>query len=151
MKNYLFIMLLICPNFVLAAAPEDLGTTRYVLSGILGTYPGFGLGHAIQSRYLEKGWIFTAGEGGFAVLGIVGLAECGTSAALFSTNSCNSNSKLLAGMAGFLVFKVWEIIDVWSYYPKTGSAIITRPQSPQIYVGIAPQDNGATAFARVTY
>lgn len=41
----------------------EISTVSYVVGGVLGTYPvGLGIGHAIQGRWSQKGWIFTAGE-----------------------------------------------------------------------------------------
>ena len=41
----------------------EISQTRYIIGGILGTYPiGLGVGHAVQGRWSQMGWIFTAGE-----------------------------------------------------------------------------------------
>ena len=34
-------------------------TFRYLTGGLLGTFVGFGLGHALQGRYGDYGWVFT--------------------------------------------------------------------------------------------
>ena len=43
--------------------------TSNLVAGIASIFPGFGLGHALQGRWLDKGWIFTTGgiltAGGF--------------------------------------------------------------------------------------
>ena len=45
--------------------PKDLvSNARYYGGAIPGSILGFGIGHAIQGRYKEKGWIFTLLEGG---------------------------------------------------------------------------------------
>src|SRR5215211_7901978 len=35
---------------------------KYVGGGITATALGWGIGHAIQGRWLDRGWIFTLGE-----------------------------------------------------------------------------------------
>ena len=90
----------------------ELGKTRYAIAGVFGIYPGFGLGHVVQGRWLSRGWIFTLGEG----LGIVALSfggiKCGINAAFGS--DCNDNL-LWGGILSFYGFKIWEIIDVWKW------------------------------------
>lgn len=86
----------------------ELGTERYVLGGIIGTYPGFGIGHAIQGRWGTKGWIFTAGETASLFVIVAGAS---------SMDFYDENSKGLAtvslGALAFAGFHIWEIIDVW--------------------------------------
>jgi hypothetical protein len=88
----------------------DLGTTRYVIGGIVGTYPGLGIGHAIQGRWMSKGWIFTAGELVSATVAMSGLTKCLVEA--FGQQSCNSSTATV-GILGLVIFRVWEIVDVW--------------------------------------
>lgn len=89
----------------------EVSTTAYVVGGVLGTWPlGFGIGHAIQGRYIEKGWIFTLGEVGSGLIFISGLASC-INQNLYS--GCTNNGVITAGLVGFIGFRVWEIIDLW--------------------------------------
>ena len=41
---------------------KSITRNRFVTSKVLGPFLGFGIGHAIQGRWSEKGWIFTALE-----------------------------------------------------------------------------------------
>lgn len=42
---------------------EEIGPIRYVLGGLLGIVPGFGLGHSVQKRWQKDyGWVFTVAE-----------------------------------------------------------------------------------------
>lgn len=100
-------------------SPEDrqilkdgqMSTTRYVVSGVLGTYPGFGIGHAIQGRWLEKGWIFTSGE---IVTGFIGLAITFGCHEPTSTSPSGHNCGTAdAFIAAYVALKVWEAVDVW--------------------------------------
>ena len=94
----------------------EIGETSYVVGAILGTWPiGFGVGHAIQGRYMEKGWIFTLGEAASIAVLIRGLNRCGYYADDWDKeDSCNDGDELvLIGALGFIGFKVWEIVDLW--------------------------------------
>ena len=92
-----------------------VGDAQYIIGGILGTYPGFGIGHAVQGRYSDKGWIFTVGELGAVVLMVAGAADCFSSTNYDSNNNnCNSGSgTLLVGVLGYVGLHIWEIVDVW--------------------------------------
>lgn len=71
----------------------EISGVRRVTGSVLAAVPGFGLGHAVQGRYLYKGMVFTLTELGCVVLFAVG-REGGT-AAIFP----------------FLGFKIWEFVD----------------------------------------
>lgn len=97
----------------------EISTARYVIGGVIGTYPvGFGVGHAIQGRYSDKGWIFTAGELGSLVAIYAGLGSCVGS--MINRNDCSESSAglVFAGVMGFVGFRVWEIIDLWATPPE---------------------------------
>lgn len=82
----------------------------YVIGGIVGTYPGFGLGHAIQGRWLDRGWIFTLGEtAGILVAGAGIINRLGDSG---SERDCDRTA-ITVGMGTYLGFKIVEIFDVW--------------------------------------
>lgn len=95
----------------------EISTTAYVIGGIVGTYPiGLGVGHAIQGRYMDKGWIFTVGELGSLAVAVAGVGSCWDSATSTS-RSCNGGMLFLGAM-GFIGFRLWEIIDVWAAPPE---------------------------------
>lgn len=95
----------------------EISTARYIIGGVLGTYPlGLGIGHAIQGRYLESGWIFTAGELGSIGLIVIGFSNCLDNT--WSNRSCGSNLAINLGVVGLIGFKVWEIIDLWAVPPE---------------------------------
>lgn len=94
----------------------EITPTRYVVGGILGTYPlGFGIGQAIQGRYLDTGWIFTVGEAASIVLMVSGVRDCWQGSYY---ESCNDGGAIVAGAIGFIAFKVWEIVDLWAVPPE---------------------------------
>ena len=39
-----------------------ISQSRYTFSKVVSVFPGFGIGHAVQGRWLERGWKFTAGS-----------------------------------------------------------------------------------------
>ncbi len=101
----------------------EISTTKYVVGGILGTYPiGFGLGHAVQGRWSEDGKIFTFGELGSLGVVVVGAIGCLTRANEDNwTCSGLDQGLIVAGAIGFLSFRIWEIVDVWAIPPSHNS------------------------------
>lgn len=97
-----------------------INDTKYIVGGILGTYPlGFGIGHVVQGRWTEQGWIFTAGEGASLAAILVGVSGCLRDSD-FDTDHCSGfNSTLvIGGVLGFIGFRIWEIVDVWATPPS---------------------------------
>lgn len=95
----------------------EISNPAYVIGGIIGTYPiGLGIGHAIQGRYSDKGWIFTVGELGSAAVAMAGLGDC-VSDWSDSRRRCEGGLIVL-GFVGYLGFRIWEIIDVWAAPPE---------------------------------
>ena len=89
----------------------EINGAAYVIGAILGTYPlGFGIGHAIQGRYKEMGYIFTIGELGSLGVMMAGGVQC---VGKWSGGDSCDGTLLTLGAVGFLGFKVWEIIDLW--------------------------------------
>lgn len=104
---------------------------RYNSGGILSVTSGFGIGHAVQGRWLEKGWIFTTGEiallGGAGYLLISWMEELeGYGKSLLEgaknpNESSTDESKIkwdnvylaAAFFAGYLGLRVWEVVDAW--------------------------------------
>lgn len=95
-----------------------INDTKYIVGGILGTYPlGFGIGHVVQGRWSEQGWIFTAGEAASISAIFIGVGGCHGQ---ISSDGCSSaNSTLIvAGLFGLVGFRIWEIVDVWAVPPS---------------------------------
>lgn len=94
----------------------EISQGAYIGGGVVGTVLGLGIGHAIQGRYGEKGWIFTVGEIATATLFSIGATNCITetfSSLGTSTSSCN-DGLMAVGLAGLAGFRVWELVDVWA-------------------------------------
>ena len=79
---------------------KEMSTGRYVGGGITSLFISLGIGHAIQGRYKEKGWIFTI-TSIVTGIGLVSSLETG-------------DQDVVAGWA-LLWFgvRIWEAIDVW--------------------------------------
>lgn len=103
----------------------EISTARYITGGILGTYPiGLGLGHAVQGRWSEDGQVFTWGQLGSLGLVVAGAVSCMNEVEDGDDNwECNSleESLIIVGAIGYLGFRLWEIVDVWSVPPSQNS------------------------------
>jgi hypothetical protein len=104
----------------------QLSQGRYIAGGLTTLLVGYGVGHAVQGRWAEKGWIFTVGEvasTGLIVGGYGWMASNIYSAGTrTSTGAVYSTQPNLGGPAGLMVagsvvlagFRIWEIIDSFS-------------------------------------
>lgn len=134
----------------------EISTQRYVIGGVLGTYPlGLGIGHAIQGRYSDKGWIFTAGELGSLVVLFAGIGDCLDDDDTWG-DDCDDNSDglIFLGVAGYLSFRIWEIVDVWAApreHNRRYFEIKNRMGQNRINGGIIPKDGGALAIAQFSF
>jgi hypothetical protein len=91
----------------------EISTTRYVVGGVLGTYPiGFGLGHVVQGRWSEDGAIFTWGELASLAVVLGGLAGCERNGEWDCPGG--NQALIVTGFIGFVGFRIWEIVDVWA-------------------------------------
>lgn len=98
-------------------ARGEITQFQYIAGGIVGTYPiGLGVGHAIQGRYLEKGWIFTVGEVGSLLAFVAGVGDCWDS--YNSRYRTCEGGLAVAGIVGYVAFRIWEIVDVWAAPPE---------------------------------
>lgn len=87
---------------------------REVTGPIVGTVVGLGTGHLIEGRWLDKGWIFTAGETAGLALFASGF-RCETVAGTYKdTTECNANTFATLGGITFLAFRIWQIVDLWA-------------------------------------
>lgn len=108
-------------------------TGQYIGGGAVGTFVGFGIGHAIQGRYQEAGWIFTTAE--IASLGLIvyGFGSCEKDANGKTSSRCGT---LSLGLTGVFISRVFEIIDVWAgAYPNDSGPkvfMIPDPQHPTL-------------------
>ena len=83
-------------------APRDITyvDSNYELGGVVGTIFGHGIGHAVQGRYKDKGWIFTLGQIVGTGLIVNGLIQ-------------DDSDYLIVGASSSLISRLTEILDVW--------------------------------------
>lgn len=86
----------------------------YIASGILTTTTiGAGLGHAIQGRWKQKGWIFTAACFGLPLATMLAVGHP------------------MGGLIGFglyIPFHIWEIVDIWGSSDVEVLSIEVKPR-----------------------
>lgn len=100
----------------------EMSTSRYVTGGIVGTL-GFGLGHAVQGRYLERGWIFTLGQ----TASVLALGATSVGAFVSCIDGCSDSAAIAPSLAvlAFAGFYIWEKIDLWLVPPRRNRKIRT--------------------------
>lgn len=124
----------------------EISTARYITGGILGTYPlGFGVGHAIQGRYHDKGWIFTVGELGSLAIAAAGASNCmdDSESGAKRWGKCKSGL-MVAGALAFTGFRIWEIFDLWFAPPKHNQRYrqLKEQQTPTTSLYLMPTPSG---------
>lgn len=86
---------------------NEMSSIQYIGGGVTGTFVGFGLGHAIQGRWMSKGWLFTVND-----LVVMPLAAI----MLFAVGMGGNNVVTAAGVVvfyGSIGIRIWETADVW--------------------------------------
>lgn len=84
-----------------------ISRTEWIVGGLVGSFFGFGIGHAVQGRYASDGWVFTAGEGGMAAAMLISLPRCIVSD---GGRPCLVTAGAYIGLLGI---RIWELVDVW--------------------------------------
>lgn len=91
----------------------EIDQGRYIAGGVVGTIAGFGIGHAIQGRYRDGGWVFTVAEGVSMGIYTVGLISMLGDSINNNKSSSSGSGLIVAGAIGYLGFHIWEIVDLW--------------------------------------
>lgn len=106
------------------ADAESISPFSYVAGGALSVFPGFGLGHMVQGRWLrDYGWVFTAGQ----TLALVGAAQYDTpscdDAIFYRTDheqdrACDRERERREKfqpywIAAFALLKLGEVVHAW--------------------------------------
>lgn len=104
----------------------EISAFRHVSGVLLALSPGFGLGQLAQGRWLDRGWIFTAGEAASLAMLYHGASPrdlCDTpaqelrsgTAHLSAPDPCrgdnNSDWMIAVGVGSYVALRVWEVID----------------------------------------
>ena len=97
------------------SAKVQVSTGKYVTGGVLASVFGFGIGHAVQGRYSDRGYIFTATEVAAVATMALGLGSCSKSKDSYGveTTSCSNGGLITLGFGALLGFRIWEIVDSW--------------------------------------
>lgn len=93
---------------------------QIILGGLGAIFVGFGLGQAIEGRWSDTGWIFTAGEIAAMTVAIVGIAQCGDHVVHSNDDFdhggfCEEHGagKFIVGLLAFAGLRVWETVDAF--------------------------------------
>jgi hypothetical protein len=104
-------------------AQGEISIGRYITGGILAYGVGFGVGHAVQGRWSDQGWIFTVGESASMIAILYGLTQVGHRHG-FDEDPYQDNQRdrrgrnyALAGIVGLVGFRIWEVVDAWAAPP----------------------------------
>ncbi len=112
------------PIKVKPASSGGISTGRYITGGIVGSVVGFGIGHAIQRRYMPLGLVFTLGEAA-AYTAFFADTRFGTSTSLGVTTVRATSIGTIGtiGLIAALGLHVWEVVDLW----VTGADLREKP------------------------
>lgn len=114
------------------------GNGKHVMNytgAYIGTFFGFGIGHAFQGRYMDDGWKWTLGE--VATLGTIFATadQCENNTDPLTgekTYQCSSYSSLT--VLAWIGFRVWQGYDLW-HYASTANNIYAMPTKDGLILG----------------
>lgn len=95
----------------------EISQGAHIGGGLAALFIGFGSGQAIQGRWSDTGWIFTLGETASLVALIGGVVRTVDDCDTVDESSCDHSDGpplIVAGLIGFTVFHIWEIVDAFS-------------------------------------
>ena len=131
--NKLILFLILFPLISLGkpkpSEPEKFDSSKIWLGIPASVFVGYGLGHAVQKRYKDTGWIYTVVEGTGTLLVFLTLGDCAS-----KDSSCQDQRQKTGDVGRVLWFggRLVEAIDssVWSYnyYQRTHQEISLLPQ-----------------------
>lgn len=117
---------------------KTISTGQYIAGGAMGILLGIGIGHAVQGRYSERGWIFT-------------VSQIGSGIALGYYLAAENEPFVIISAISLIGFRIWELIDVWwlpSTYKVTSKKENTFSISPALlYSYNSPNMNTALGFS----
>lgn len=130
----------------------EISQGRYITGGVVSAVMGFGLGHTVQGRWRERGWVFTAGGSASLLVTFVGIASTLACAGHSDNERCDPNHRvLIGGFLAFVGFRIWEIADAFAAPPRHNARVRSLKQrlglsAPYALVPyVTPHGDGATA------
>ena len=114
---------------------------KYITGGILSYAVGFGVGHAVQGRWSDQGWIYTVGESASLVAMVYGLAQMSGRQGFDqgpSQRQHRGENYFVAGIIALAGFRVWEVVDAWVAPPIHNRRVRALKQQ----LGLAPPTYG---------
>jgi hypothetical protein len=133
-------------------------SSQDVAGAFAGTVVGFGLGHALQNRYWEKGWIFTAGES--AALGglLYANSQCQDEPTRVKVGGgsrtereCDRVLPLLS-LLTFVGLRVWQASDLFGHVSLKSQQAWQdpSPSGRKWLLGVVPGDEQLPASLALT-
>ncbi len=113
-------------------AQGEIPKGKWIAGGIVAYVVGFGIGHAVQDRYSERGWIFTVGEVGSLVSIVYGFSRLTRD---IEGNWERGSGYILGGIVGMIGFRVWEVVDAWVAPPLHNKKV----RGLRYSLGLGPQ------------
>lgn len=107
-------------------ASGEISTGQHVAGSILAISPGFGLGHLVQGRWLDRGWIYTVGEAASLALVFSSIEYTSVCASeeptpngdgpYLPSSGCSQDTtadgwRLGLGLGVYVGLRLWEIVD----------------------------------------
>jgi len=92
-------------------ARGEIPKGKWIAGGIVAYVVGFGIGHAVQDRYSDRGWIFTVGEVGSLASIVYGFSVLTRD--VESGRWERGGGYIVGGIIGMAAFRVWEVVDAW--------------------------------------
>jgi hypothetical protein len=122
-------------------ARGEISDLQTVGGGLLSIFVGFGVGQAVEGRWLDRGWVFTIGETVSVIAVIDGAIQAFNCDP--SVSNCNANGGLLfwGGFAALAGLRIWEIGDAF-VAPSTRNAHV---RDLRMRLGMPPQPGYALA------
>lgn len=132
-----------------------ISTGEHIGGGVAALFLGFGIGHAVQGRWSDRGWIFTLGETASVGLMIYGLTRT-ASCTLDATDGGGCSDSGLGWIAGGAIamtgLHLWETIDAFvapmSYNRRVRAAQLRagRPAYSTLTPYVTPVQRGDGAI-----
>lgn len=140
-------------------ARGEISDGRYIGGALASVFFGFGIGQAVHGRYHDTGWIFTFGEAGTLAAMVVGALQAIGDCYDFGEpcrDDDDGEALMVGGLLGFIAFRAWELVDVFSAPPKHNARVrelrmrlgLPPPMYSRVQPYVAPsmsRDGGAAA------